>query len=96
MIVFRRVFERGIPILLLLGLLVWAPGCGEPEPAGPGRTVGSRAGLSSSGDLPPPRIELSALEHDFGVLRLGDQPSAHFTFRNTGDSLLFIRKVRSS
>ncbi len=58
--------------------------------------MGSRAGMTSSGDLPPPRFEISATEHDFGDIRLGEDPSTRFTIRNTGDSLLFIRKVRSS
>ncbi len=82
--------------MLVLVLLLLHPGCGEPEPGGPGRTAGSRAGLDDAGELPPPRIEFDSLEHDFGDIE-DDQPVSHrFTFHNRGNSLLFIRNIQPS
>jgi len=84
------------PALLSLLLIVSAPGCGEPEPGGPGRVAGSRAGLDK-GPMPPARIEFDSLEHDFGTVDAEADPVSHrFTFRNPGQSLLFIRDVKSS
>ncbi len=81
---------------LCLLLLTAFTGCGEPEPGGPGRTAGSRAGIDSSGEFPPPKIEFDATEHDFGIIEPTDLVSHRFTFHNRGESLLFIHKVRPS
>lgn len=88
------------PLLSLLSflllLIVSVSGCGDPEPGGPGRTAGSRAGLDE-GPMPPARIEFDSLAHDFGPIDAEAEPVTHvFTFRNTGQSLLFIRDVKSS
>ena len=81
---------------MLLTVLLFLTGCGEPEPGGPGREAGSRGGLGE-GRLPPPRIEFDSLAHDFGELDSSAEPVSHrFTFRNQGQSLLFIRDIRSS
>lgn len=82
-------------IFCCLALLLF-PGCGEPEPGGPGRTAGSRAGLTSSGELPPPRIVFSSLVHDFGQIDESESVSHRFTFHNRGKSLLFIRNIKPS
>ncbi len=89
----RRTIAKLVPMLLLL---LFAAGCGEPEPGGPGRTAGSRAGLDSAGELPPPRIEFDSVEHDFGKIETDGPVSHQFTFRNRGKSLLFIRNIKPS
>jgi hypothetical protein len=95
---FARSSCRGTRIItaLFFAALLLAPGCGEPEPGGPGRVAGSRAGLDSSGQLPPPRIEFASVEHDFGEIDEGQSVSHRFSFRNSGQSLLFIRNVKPS
>lgn len=81
---------------MVIALMLICIGCGEPEPGGPGRVAGSRAGLNGSGEMPPPRIEFTSVEHDFGVIEEGQTASHQFTFSNRGQSLLFIRNVKPS
>ncbi len=88
--------EAWITTILFIAVLLLAPGCGEPEPGGPGRVAGSRAGLDSSGELPPPSIEFTSLEHDFGEIDEGQSVSHEFRFWNSGQSLLFIRNIKPS
>ena len=83
-------------VILLISVLLLVQGCGEPEPGGPGRVAGSRAGLDTSGQIPPPRIEFSSTEHDFGKIDESQSVSHRFNFRNSGQSLLFIRNVKPS
>lgn len=43
-----------------------------------------------------PRLEFTAIEHDFGRIRGGEVVCHEFTFSNTGDGLLEISGVKSS
>jgi hypothetical protein len=42
-----------------------------------------------------PRIEFSALEHDFGEATSGENLETSFVFKNAGDGVLVIEKVTS-
>jgi hypothetical protein len=57
-----------------------------PDPA---PTAGAAEGPAGK-----PRIEFTSLEHDFGQVPAGDDLKTTFGFKNAGDGVLVIEKVK--
>jgi hypothetical protein len=76
-------------VVALLSAL--APAWGQAPAAAPG--AGSpRTTADESGDAP--RIEFTTLEHDFGRAPAGEDLKTTFVFKNVGDAVLVVQKVK--
>ena len=84
-----RTFLSVIAALSLLGAVVpaWAqtPVAGRTAEA-TGDATGDAGGL--------PRIQFTAMEHDFGQALSGEDLKTTFSFKNVGDAVLLIEKVK--
>ena len=78
-----------IAVVALLGAV--APAWAETPVVG--RTAGSSAEATSdtSGQ---PRVQFTSMEHDFGQALSGEDLKTKFTFKNVGEGVLVIEKVK--
>jgi hypothetical protein len=61
----------------------------------PAQTPLAEAGTSPAADsAAQPKIEFSDLEHDFGQAVSGEDLKTTFAFKNVGDAVLIIEKVK--
>jgi hypothetical protein len=83
-----RVILSIIAVLALLGAVVpaWAE-----SPVAARTAESAKDATSSAGG---PRVQFAALEYDFGQALSGEDLKTKFTFKNVGDGVLVIEKVK--
>ena len=60
----------------------------------PGEVAAAPAGTTTEGPDGTPQIRFTKLEHDFGKADSGPDLKATFEFKNVGDDVLVIEKVK--
>jgi hypothetical protein len=83
----RRIALAGTVVLVGALVLSWAGALADV----PQKTPGASAGGDATGK---PRIEFGAREHDFGHNESGKDLKTTFGFKNAGDGVLVIEKVK--
>lgn len=83
----RRSARTGMVVLIGALVLGWAAASAGAQQTGP--PVG--AGEDAAGQ---PRIEFGTSEHDFGHAEAGKDLKTTFGFKNTGEGVLVIEKVK--
>jgi len=78
-----------IAVLALLAAV--APAWAEPPVAG---RAAESPGEATSGTGGLPRIQFTSTEHDFGQALSGEDLKTTFSFKNVGDGVLIIQKVK--
>ena len=82
-----RALLCGIAVCLALLAPGWAVLAEGEEPATPGASAADPA-------KGKPQIQFADLEHDFGKAASGPELKATFEFKNVGDDVLVIEKVK--
>ena len=85
-----RIFLTLFVAAALLGVI--APGQAETPVAA--KTVVPATGEAEGNSGGVPRLRFDSLEHDFGQAVSGEDLKTTFTFKNAGDGVLVIEKVR--
>ena len=81
----------------ILSFIVVMALLGAAAPAGAESPVADRTAESASGATSTaggPRVQFTVLEHDFGQALSGEDLRTKFTFKNVGDGVLVIEKVK--
>ena len=88
-------FRLFLSVLVVVALLGAAPPAWAQSPiAGRADDSSDDASNDATSSAGQPRIQFTAMEHDFGQALSGENLKTTFTFKNVGDAVLVIEKVK--